>query len=650
MAKWASPSAAGTTTTTGHMDSAALDPEQRAAVTAPLDRPALVVAGPGAGKTRTLTYRAAWLIEQGVPPDRIALVTFTKKAAGEMVNRLSTLTPRAPLVTISTIHSLGYRLLRDWWRSRGIAPYQILTSPTQHISGLLESPSPMYPGAMDYSGRESVDVGRVASAIALYKDRLGDSAVWLGTLGQEFWTALGIGPRDFTELVTLYQRELETRHQVDFEDLYVSLWHAWQASPALADAHRAHFSHVLVDEFQDTSYGQFAVLRQLAPTCIFACGDCDQSVYGWRGAVPKYMLDFRVYYPTAVLFPISTNYRSAPTIVDLSRDLIQNGRDRIDLALHAHRTDGGNVRWECASTMEDEAHTALRWILDLHASGLAYSDFAVLYRTGWYNACLELALLRQHIPYRVVGGTGFFGRRPVLDMISYLSIAADPTGQDARDAFLRIYNTPNRYLGRAYREKLEYAYHQNGSAATSVLALAAQAVVKPHERRGVNHLDHLFLSLGTPCPNSPAGRIIQAIRRATGYDRWFLSHYGTDADDVTVEWLDMMEDISTEMTVAEILGHARDMAASGASEDANAVTLSTIHKAKGLEWRAVAVVGMVKGIMPHRQGDIEEERRIAYVAMTRARDHLLVTSPEWVRGKPRDVSPFIYESGLGSEL
>jgi len=641
--------------------SVGLDAEQSAAVRHGVG-PALVVAGPGAGKTRVLTYRVQHLVNSGVRPEAIFVCTFTKKATGEMESRLTSLIGSTSTSTLAlgTIHAQCYRLLREHWRNTGHKSKEVVGDATcGYLANLLLD--------RKYSGNE---IGMELSTKKLRADDLlhffsacRDRLYLPDAVPAEEVPAL-VGPRwvdiradcrfagvspataqDWIDAYELFQAAKASKNSIDFDDMNVLLWQAWQIDPALLATHQERFSHVLVDECQDTSWGQWKMLQLLVTprNNLFAVGDIDQSMYGFRFAQPQLTMNFTDTYPTAIVYRVQTNYRSVSQVVGTSSKLISRNKARLDLTLRPHRTDLGSLSLLDPDNPSTEAESIAKEIV---SSG-KWSDIAVLYRTNSYSAYMELALIRHGVPYRIVGGMSFFAFKAVSDILNYLRLADDHTNGDA---FKAAIVAPTRMLGREY---INSVLKRGGDLL--VAAVYCDSTLNQMQLNRVDDFTHILCTL----PESPV-EAIKAIRNLTHYDAWYLTRGvntgsdGTADDNQTgrVEILDELEQVAAGFdSITALIAYA-DLIVdelTDAEDDDARVTLSTIHRAKGLEWPTVYVIGMSEGLLPHSRAkttdDIEEERRIAYVAMTRARDKLVLSSPA-VIGKEVEPSRFLYEAGV----
>ena len=638
-----------------------LDVEQLAAVTHGAG-PALVIAGPGSGKTRVLTYRIQHLINSGVRPEAIFVCTFTKKATGEMESRLNALIGERSTssLALGTIHAQCYRLLREHWRNTGHKPKEVVLSATcGYLANLLLD--------RRYAGNE------IGMELASKKLRADDLLHFFSACRDRLYLPQAVpveevpalvGPRwvdirgdcrfagippataqEWLDAYELFQAAKASKNSIDFDDMNVLLYQAWQLDPALLAAHQERFSHVLVDECQDTSWGQWQTLQLLATPRhnLFVVGDIDQSMYGFRFAQPQLTMKFTDTYPAATVYRVQTNYRSVGQVVETSSKLILHNKSRLDLTLRPHREDLGTLALLDPDNPSAEAEAIAKEIV---SSG-KWADVAVLYRVNAYSAWIELALIRQGVPYRIVGGMSFFAFKAVSDILNYLRLADDHTNGDA---FKAAISSPTRMLGREYIN----AVLKSGGDLLEAAGSCAGSLHQMQLNR-VADFTHILRAL----PESPV-EAIKSIRNLTHYDAWYLTRGVNTGSDGTadanqtgrVEILDELEQVAAGFDSITALVAYADLVVdelTDAEDDESRVTLSTIHRAKGLEWPTVYVIGLSEGLLPHARAkttdDIEEERRIAYVAMTRARDRLVLSSPA-VIGKAVEPSRFLYEAGV----
>ena len=621
----------------------ALNDAQRAAVEHP-GGPLLVLAGAGSGKTRVLTARIAHLIKQrGVRPERIFAVTFTNKAAGEMRGRVATLLGAEPTgLWIGTFHSLDARLLRREAPLLGFGPnYTIYDEDDSQalIKRLLEarghSPKVYPPRA-------------VHSLISGAKNRMvtpegfaADADSPLAQVSAEIYRALAAA--------------LQQANAMDFDDLLLHPLTLFAQHPERLAYWRRRFDHVLVDEFQDTNVAQYQLVKSLAQEHKNLCvvGDDDQAIYGWRGADVRHMLAFQDDFPGTTLVKLEQNYRSTQVILDLANAVIAENAARLGKTLFTAKKGGERAVLLTAADERDEAQWLAGELARLAAdSDTPYEGMAILYRTNAQSRPLEEAFRFRGIPYRIVGAVSFYERREVKDLLAYLRLIANPADDEA---FLRIVNVPRRGIGDASLALLgQYGARWAHPLLETARSAERIAELRPNVRdsfRGVADLiDRLRLSAGAADP----AMVLEQVLAVTGYEQ-YLAEEGPEGverlENVreliagAAEWAEVQDATTGEdgedgdggtaleryLTQAALLTPT-DEAAAGPG-----VTLMTMHMAKGLEWAVVALAGLEDGLFPlarsaGQPGGLEEERRLCYVGLTRARERLYLS---WARTRYR---------------
>ncbi len=631
-------------TDTQHLD--ALNPEQRQA-TEHFEGPILVLAGAGSGKTRVLTARITHLIrDHGVPPDRILAVTFTNKAAGEMKERIARNLGAAPGgMWVGTFHSIGARLLRrhadrlGWDRTFSIFDAEQslrLVKSVQEQVGL--DPKRWSPKAI--RGEMSNTKNQLVTAEAFARDCEGSFDLFV---------------RNVAKVFPVYQKALKDQNAFDFDDLLMKPVELLESNPALLERYRDRFSFVLVDEYQDTNRAQFRLVELLASEHgnLMVVGDDDQSIYGWRGADIRNILEFEQSFPGARVVRLEQNYRSSRTILDAANAVIAENVNRKGKTLRTERTGGDRVGLVETFDEADEA----RWIVgDIQerykaAPGLVYKDFAVLYRTNAQARALEDAFRREGLPYQVVGSVRFYERREIQDVLAYLRLISNP--KDA-GAFQRVVNYPRRGVGAASIERLARWAHEQGVTLLEAAVRAEEALEVPKGgRRGFLRFADLIQRYSLKASQTRVGELLDELVEELDLVR-HLNDEGPDGEDRARNVAELIAgalDFNAE--VAETLG-ADDIdsfteldlflqqVALVADVDrldpnADTATLMTLHNAKGLEFPVVYIGGMEDGLFPLSRAfddpaTLEEERRLFYVGITRAEDVLSLT---WARQRRR---------------
>lgn len=598
-----------------------LTAEQKTAITHK-DGPLLVVAGPGSGKTTVITYRVAYLTQvAGVSPSSLLIVTFTKAAADAMKRRSQRAAgPVASRVTFGTFHALAYRILRQ----AGPQQRLVILNDDQQL-GLLRQ-------LVRHLGLNSDDETVLQAQAEISRMRAFDQS-------PADFRPKNLTPADFRRLWEGYCQAKEEQGVLDFDDLLQGALQLLQQRPDVLEAYRQRYHYVMVDEFQDTNPVQWELVRLLAAPRNNLCvvGDDDQSIYGWRGASPQFLLQFPRMYPGAVKVTLDVNHRCPPPVVEASNQLAAHNRQRFDKQIRSVRKRGVPVQLLApADTLEEGQQIAEL----IKRSGVPRSHWAVIYRTNQQAHVIAQVLSQEGVPFRAMGGLpNLYRRWPVQDVLSYLRAAVGDTG-----AVEPVINRPTRYISRAV---LQEAKRIAARTRCDLLdAIGQTGLLRSWQLRPVEELkDHLRrLAL----MNAP--QAIGYVRRVVGYDEYIQEYCAREggAADEMLGLLSEVERTVPDLPLMAFLAHVdafsiRDSLTAGDGEDA--VTLLTCHKAKGLEFPRVVVAGVIDKLLPHRGAeDVEEERRLLYVAMTRASDRLWLSVPRSYEGREVKPSPFIEEA------
>ncbi len=604
-----------------------LNPIQREAVLH-TEGPVLIVAGAGSGKTRALTHRVAYLIrERDVSPYAILAITFTNKAAREMVERVEGLlgTRIAKGMWILTFHSSCARILRREHNHLGLpSTFSIYDEGdtervlTLVLRDLQLDPKRWPPRAM-------------ASAIGKAKDHLLSPSQLMEQAGNFY-------ERQVAEVYAGYDRRVRAAGALDFDDLISETARLFRDHPEVLEHYQERFRYILIDEYQDTNRAQYHLVNLLAAKYRNICvvGDADQGVYSWRGATIQNLLDFERDYPDAAVFLMEQNYRSTQNILAVANALIEHNVQRKPKSLWTEGANGElTVRFRADSEHDEAAFVAQEIERLVEAEGYRYRDVAVFYRTNAQSRVLEHIFMRGGLPYRVVGGVRFYERREIKDILAYLRLLVNP--QDLVSA-RRVINTPKRGIGDATVAAVEEFSRDEGIPfleacrrvdEISVLAARAKGAV----RGFVEVIDRLqALVQGGITPS----QLVEATARESGYLAELEAERTVDAQG-RIENIQELSGVATEFegrggeTVADFLEQVALVSdVDQYDEDASTVTLMTLHIAKGLEFPVVFIVGMEDGVFPHYRSmtdsaQLEEERRLAYVGITRARERLYLT-------------------------
>ncbi len=606
-----------------------LNEEQRRAVTAP-PRPVLVVAGAGSGKTRVLTRRAAWLIEvEGLAPQSLLAVTFTNKAAAQMRARIESLL-RQPVqqLWIGTFHGLAHRLLRRHWAEAGLPQsFQIMDSDDQLrvIKRLVRN--------------LELDDGKwVPREIQYFINAQKDEGLRPAHLDDE----RDPNRAQFIALYREYQAFCDRSGLVDFGELLLRAHELWRDHPGVLEHYRRRFRHVLVDEFQDTNAIQYAWIRLLVgQTGVpFVVGDDDQSIYRWRGARVEHIQSFRKDFPGTEVVKLEQNYRSTGTILKAANAVIAHNDSRMGKNLWTEGAEGEPIRVYSAYNERDEAEFIVARLRDWSEQGNARADAAVLYRSNAQSRVLEEYLLNARLPYRVYGGLRFFERAEIKDALAYLRLIAS---RDDDNAFERIVNRPTRGIGARTVEAMRAYARANGcSLWRAAGAVASDETTGGRARAAVTVFLNLIERMAKDLVPLGLADQVDHVIHASGLIDFFRKDKGEQGE-TRVENLEELvsaagsftKDPADEMTVLDaFLAHAALEAGEGqAGNWEDCFQLMTMHSAKGLEFPLVFLCGMEDGLFPHRRsvtdsGSLEEERRLCYVGITRAKQNLYITYAE----------------------
>ena len=602
-----------------------LNPEQRAAVTAPDS--ALVLAGAGSGKTRVLTTRIAWLIQTAqVSPMGLLAVTFTNKAAKEMLTRLSALLPiNTRGLWVGTFHGLCNRLLRAHHRDAGLPQlFQILDSADQ-LAAIKRLLKVLNVDTDKYEPRKVQAFINMNKEAGLRADKV------------EAWDPY---TRRLTECFAEYDAQCQREGVVDFAELLLRAYELLARNTLLREHYQTRFRHILVDEFQDTSKLQYAWLKQLAgpDSALFAVGDDDQSIYAFRGAEVGNMGLFMRDMGLAEPIKLTQNYRSHSTILDAANAVISRNANRLGKDLWTDAGVGEPIRHFEANDDREEAGFVVEAVQELYRDGLGYADVAVLYRSNAQSRAIEHALFTAGLPYRVYGGQRFFERAEIKHALAYLRLLANP---DDDHAFLRVVNFPARGIGARTLETLDDAARQGG------VTLWQAACAGGAKHKGLAAFVGLIEGMRAEVNGLALAETVEVVLARAG----LIEHYRHEKEgEGRIENLNELTNAALTFTqesddpgLTAFLAHAALEAGDHeAGAQADAVQMMTVHAAKGLEFHTVFLTGLEEGLFPHEnalseQDGLEEERRLMYVALTRARRRLFLSHARMrmLHGQPR---------------
>jgi DNA helicase II / ATP-dependent DNA helicase PcrA len=604
-----------------------LNPAQREAVLT-TEGPLLVIAGAGSGKTRVLTHRVAHLLKaHGVKPNEILAITFTNKAAAEMKERVErNLGPIARAIWIMTFHSACGRILRSEAERLGYrSNFTIYDQADQVrlVKACLEE--------LERDPKRFVPRG-IHSQISNAKNQL---------IGPDDYASRVASFYDQTvaDVYSLYQRRLFASNAVDFDDMLMLTVDVLQRFPEAHAKWAKAFRYVMVDEYQDTNHAQYVLLQLLTDLSknIMAVGDPDQSVYGFRGADIRNILDFEKDFPSTKVIPLEQNYRSTNTILQAANNVISHNRERKEKNLWSDLGEGEPVRVVETEDEHGEARFVAAEIAARIEEGYSSREIAVVYRTNAQSRVLEDVLVRQGIAYQVIGGPRFYERAEIKDLIAYLQVIDNPA--DAV-SLMRIANRPRRGIGDTSIARLVNYADGLGTSLWEAMGHVEEAGLASASAKAVTQFRNVMETLMATATDADVATIVEAVLDRTGYLESLEAERTIEARG-RIENLEELVGVAREYDAAgeerslsgflqEISLYSDQDALRGDEEgDGGQVTLMTLHNAKGLEFRAVFMIGVEEGIFPHarsiEENSLEEERRLAYVGMTRAKERLVLT-------------------------
>lgn len=608
--------------------------DQQAEAVQTTEGPLLIMAGAGSGKTRVLTHRIAYLIdEKMINPWNILAITFTNKAAREMRERAVALNPATSETLIATFHSMCVRILRREADHIGynrnftiVDPGEQRTLMKRILKNLNLDPK---------KWNERAILGTISNA----KNDLLDEIAYEHQAGDMYTQIVA-------KCYKAYQEELHRSKAMDFDDLIMMTLRLFDKNPDVLAYYQQRYQYIHVDEYQDTNHAQYQLVKLLASRFKNICvvGDADQSIYGWRGADMQNILDFEKDYPEAKVVLLEENYRSTKKILQAANEVIKNNRNRRPKKLWTQNDEGEQIVYYRANDERDEAVFVASTIDNIVREKVKnFKDFAVLYRTNAQSRTIEEALLKSNIPYTMVGGTKFYSRKEIRDVISYLNLIANTSDNIS---FERVVNEPKRGVGPGTLEKLRnFAYEQN----MSLLDASANIMLSPIKGKaaqGVYDFANMILNLRDQLDGLSITDTVEAILDKSGYLDALSMQQTLESQSrienieefmsVTKNFDETNTDGTEDETGIDRLGRfLNDLALIADTDDGEAeaaeVTLMTLHAAKGLEFPVVFLIGMEEGVFPlsrasEEPDELEEERRLAYVGITRAEEILFLTN------------------------
>jgi DNA helicase-2/ATP-dependent DNA helicase PcrA len=595
-----------------------------------LDGICVVIAVPGSGKTLTMTHRIGNLVmKHGVAPEHILGLTFTRNAADAMREKLApVLNDLSTRVHLATIHSFCHFLLRSEGRL-----FNILSGKEQVI---------FLRDVMKKLRVKELTTGMVLREISLAKNNLIDV---------EEFRALYEGDTTMlkaADIYELYDLEKHERLLMDYNDLLVEAHRLLIENEEVREKYRSIFRHLLVDEYQDISPAQSALISLLVNRAeegasFWTCGDDAQSIYSFTGASVSNILNFRDMFPGAEQLILNLNYRSTPEILRACQNLIRHNVRKIEKELRTDNASGEDVIVLESSSEETEALAVMSEIRDLvERKGYAYTDIAVLYRCNFQSRWLEECFLQHRIPYRISTGQCFYARREIKILLDYLRFIVNPNSDQGDEALKAILNVPNRYIGRKFIAELE---DFKGDAGMHLYSkLKEMPIELPYIRKNVREfiqlMDPLIEDVGTRHPSE----VINFLRVALDLNRYVTDDDMPSPDDVKIENLNQLQLAASRFdSIQAFIDYTETFQDEAVSDNREGVRLMTIHKAKGLEFPVVFLVGLVENILPSKRGNLEEERRICFVACSRAMKLLYLSHSKTYLNQPAVRSIFLDE-------
>ncbi|HRE47301.1 MAG TPA: UvrD-helicase domain-containing protein [Aggregatilineales bacterium] len=600
-----------------------LNDAQRAAVSTPAGA-TLVVAGPGSGKTRVLTRRVAYLItEMGVYPEEIMAVTFTNKAAGEMRVRIEKILGRTMRgLAVGTFHALCARILRREAAHIALRPDFLIYDTEDQLATMKVAIEDLNLDSDKFKPRS------ILSAVSAAKNEL---------ITPDTYPDTSQGDRLVAKLYRRYDEILRASNALDFDDLLMLTVFLFRRAPAVIADYRSLYKHILVDEFQDTNAAQYALLRLLEgdtepQNSLFCVGDPDQSIYAFRGADYRNVTRFQADHPHVRVILLEENYRSHQAILDAAMAIIDRNPNRIKKNLTTPRTDSRPIMAKQLSDDRDEADYVAWTIREYQRMGHPLRDCAIMYRTNAQSRTLEESFRRLKLPYRLIGGVRFYGRKEVKDVLAYLRLIVNP---DDSISLKRIINIPRRGIGATTISQLEgYAGARGMSVYAALLALphAADSPFNSKAKKLLGEFTEMIERWRSMVATTSVSDLVRDILETT--------HYIDSINDGSEEGKDRAQNVQElynatkeagEITLSQYLQDVSLVAdVDNYDEDAEGVVLLTLHSAKGLEFPIVFIVGLEDGVLPHQNSSddpekLSEERRLLYVGITRAEEHLHLT-------------------------
>ncbi len=613
-----------------------------------IEGPVLILAGAGSGKTRALTHRIAYMISQGIRPENILAVTFTNKAAGEMKHRVEELLKSMDHKMISspwmgTFHSICVRMLRREVDNLGYNKNFLIYDYSDQLSLIKSVMNDLNIDIKKFNPKAQLaKISKLKSELVLPEDATASA----GDYNEKILSSIYIG----------YQKSLEKNNALDFDDLIMATVKLLDRSPKILDRYQDLFKYILVDEYQDTNHAQYAFVNLLAKKHrnLFVIGDDYQSIYAWRQADIRNILDFEKDYPEVKTIMLEQNYRSTQNILLAANQVISNNTEQKHKKLWTHNDQGEQILLKELQDQREEARYIVNFIKS-EAKQTNLNDFAILYRTHAQSRALEEEIVRHGLPYRIIGGVKFYERREVKDILAYLRLAYNPSDSVS---FERIHNIPERGIGKITFEKIKIAIDQSRGIAKGINKCIDDGGFTGKRRAALIGLSDFIEELSGRAQVLPLSELITWVIRKSGYKSYI--------DDGTEEGEERWKNVKEIFTAAKkydgsdspqgLASFLEEVALIQETDKFEgskpAINLMTFHSVKGLEFPVVFMAGMEDGIFPHSKAifalhELEEERRLCYVGITRAKEKLCITfcRQRMLHGTPQFNPPsrFLFE-------
>jgi len=590
-----------------------------------------VIAVPGSGKTRTMLERIGLLVnDHHIAPESILGLTFTRNAANEMRNRLvPVLGDISSRVFLATVHSFCHTFLRLEGHL-----FDILSGKEQFI---------FVKNVIKKLKFKDLSIGMVLREISLAKNNL---------IRVDEFRQLYEGDKTMLKIADVfeaYDQEKSKRMLMDFDDLLVNTYRELKEDSSVREKYQEIFRHLLCDEFQDTNPAQMEIMKLLISEnnngegSFWICGDDAQSIYGFTGASVGNIINFKQMFPESEQIILNLNYRSTPQILQAAQNLIKHNEKQIQKELRTDNPDGDEVIVLKSSSEETEALNLVTEINDLVDSGsFKYTDIAVLYRCNFQSRMIEEAFQQHKIPYHIENGLCFYDRREVKILLDYLRFISDPYSEQGDEALGNIINVPNRYIGRKFMSELDE--FQSGSDMHLYEKLNAMPIELPYIRKNVKEFIKFIDPLIADADNLQPAELIQLLRVSLDYDRFITDDDLPSPDDVKIENLNQLVMAAARFNdIESFIKYTETFQEQSVSDNKEGVRLMTVHKSKGLEYPVIFLIGMVENILPSKKGNLEEERRICFVGISRAMKLLYLSWSMSYLGQPAKKSIFLDE-------